>query len=345
MRPSGFRFFSKIAQRFDYGSNSTLYLRMKDNKINGKIEALWDDWTDIEIDYLEGETPENHNLVIQDNQKKIEIDMKDSKKYQDQVRNIKLMIPEYSSLDMEFKGSIEQRDTNISSKMKGTLRIISDDTDPESKVIFKKVKTELSVIELNTSDLYFKGYWETKLGHLIKKGPGAIEIKRLGVSFDFQKEYNDTICKVTTVFTNPLCKEQHPDTEHRLQVKCKSSHTEYGMFRGSMDLEMEKNSYFKINDGSIDALRVVADKSTLEIYINEMNGPIDITLANNSRAIIRVNPEVEHLYRDSGLFKMKLDDSCKVDVSFEQLGGHLFGNLMKKYGVENVEEYAKYKKR
>ena len=185
MRPSGFRFFSKIAQRFDYGSNSTLYLRMKDNKINGKIEALWDDWTDIEIDYLEGETPENHNLVIQDNQKKIEIDMKDSKKYQDQVRNIKLMIPEYSSLDMEFKGSIEQRDTNISSKMKGTLRIISDDTDPESKVIFKKVKTELSVIELNTSDLYFKGYWETKLGHLIKKGPGAIEIKRLGVSFDF----------------------------------------------------------------------------------------------------------------------------------------------------------------
>ena len=89
------------------------------------------------------------------------------------------------------------------------------------------------------------------------------------------------------------------------------------MFRGSMDLEMEKNSYFKINDGSIDALRVVADKSTLEIYINEMNGPIDITLANNSRAIIRVNPEVEHLYRDSGLFKMKLDDSCKVDVSFE----------------------------
>jgi hypothetical protein len=115
------------------------------------------------------------------------------------------MIPEYSSLDMEFRGSVEQRDTqHIDSKMKGTLRIISDDTNPESSVTFKRVKTEHGVIELDRSDLFFKSYWETKVGHLIKSGPGVIDMKRFGVSYDFQKEYHNTNCKIKTVFTNPL---------------------------------------------------------------------------------------------------------------------------------------------
>jgi hypothetical protein len=115
------------------------------------------------------------------------------------------------------------------------------------------------------------------------------------------------------------------------------------MFRGSVDINMTKNSYFTINDGNIDALKVQADQSTIEVYVNEMNGPIDINMVNGSRAIITINPEIEDKYRESGLFNLNLDNSCDVEVKFEQVGSHLFGDLMKKYGVENVEEYAKYR--
>jgi hypothetical protein len=253
------------------------------------------------------------------------------------------MIPEYSSLDMEFRGSIEQRDTqHIDSKMKGTLRIISDDNDPDSQVIMKRVKTEQGEIKLDRSDLYFKSYWETKVGTLVKSGPGIIEMKRFGVSYDFQKEYHGTNCNIKTVFTNPLNEESNPDTEHRLEIKCTDSTTEYKMFRGSVDLDM-KDSEFLINDGNIDALKVKADNSTLEAYFNEINGPVDIQLSNGSKAIIKVNPDIEYIYRESGLFNLTVDDSCSVDVTFEQVGSHLFGDLMKKYGVDNVEEYSKYK--
>jgi hypothetical protein len=106
---------------------------------------------------------------------------------------------------------------------------------------------------------------------------------------------------------------------------------------------MTKNSYFTINDGNIDALNVSADQSTIEIYLTEIHGPININLANESRAIIKVNPDIEDMFRDSGLFNLKVDDSCQVDITFEQVGSHLFGDLMKKYGVENVEEYSKYR--
>lgn len=227
--------------------------------------------------------------------------------------------------------------------MKGTLRLISDDTDPESKVIFKRVKTENGIVELDRSDLFFKSYWETKVGHLIKKGPGHIEMKRFGVSYDFFKEYHNTNCKINTVFTNPLNKEAHPDTEHRLTIECHNSSTEYKMFRGSADITMTNHSYFKIDDGNFDALKVLADQSTIEVYLNEILGPIDISIANGSRAIIKVNPDIEDIYRNSGLFNLVVDDSCQVDIRFEQVGSHLFGDLMKKYGVEDVKEYSKYR--
>lgn len=317
---------------------------MKEHKIDAKIEALWDDWTDIEVDLLEGETEDSNNLVIEDNIETINLGLKDYSEDTDVVRSMKLMIPEYSSLDMEFRGSIEQRDTqHIDSKMKGTIRVISDDTDPESKVTLKRVKTESGEIKVDSSDLIFTSYWETKEGTLTKTGPGIIEMKRFGVSYDFQKEYHDTTCKIKTVFTNPRQMDGQPDADHRLDVKCSNSRTEYGMFRGSIDIKMDKNSYFKIDDGNIDAMDVEADSSTLELYINEMHGHININLKNGSKAIIKVNPDIEFIYRGSGLFNMTVDDSCSVDVSFEQVGSHLFGDLMKKYGVENVEEYSKYK--
>lgn len=254
------------------------------------------------------------------------------------------MIPEYSSLDLEFLGSVEQRDTGIDSKMKGTLRVVSTDSSPDSSIVFKRVKTENGTIEINRSDLFFKSYWESKVGKLIKKGPGVVDIKRFGVSFNFYMEYCDTNFKIKTLFTNPLDKITQPETDHRLTIKCTNSRTEYGMFRGSAAINMTENSYFIINDGSIDGLEVQADKSTLELYLNEINGPINIRLQNQSRAIIKVNPEVESIFRDGKNFNIEADDTCKIEVRFEQVGGHLFGDLMRKYGAENVAEYSKYKK-
>ena len=252
-------FGESIQQRFDYGQNSTVFLRMGDRKINAKIEAIWDDWTDIDVSLLDSESLNSHNISVKDNQKFIELAVADQGKADSGTRDIKLMIPEYSSLDLEFLGSIEQRDTkNIDSKMKGSLRVVSTDPSPDSKIVFKRVKTENGIIEIDRSDLFFKSYWESKVGRLIKKGAGIIDIKRFGVSYNFRMEYHDTNFKIKTVFTNPLDKATQPETDHRLKIDCTNSRTEYGMFRGSAAINMAANSYFVINDGSIDALDVTA---------------------------------------------------------------------------------------
>lgn len=200
------------------------------------------------------------------------------------------------------------------------------------------------MIEIDRSDLFFKSYWESKIGRLVKKGPGIIDIKRFGVSFNFSMEYHGTNFKIKTVFTNPLDKISQPETDHRIKIECTNSRTEYGMFRGSATINMSNNSHFIINDGSIDALQIDADQSTIELYLSEINGLINIDLKNHSKAIIKVNPEVESKFRDEKFFMIKADDTCKIEVRFEQVGGHLFGDLMRKYGAENVEEYSKYKK-
>lgn len=69
--------FASIKQRFDYGSNSTLHLRMKEHKIEAEIEAIWDDWTDIDIELLGDETKKSHNLQILDKVEDIDINLRD----------------------------------------------------------------------------------------------------------------------------------------------------------------------------------------------------------------------------------------------------------------------------
>jgi hypothetical protein len=53
---------------------------MGENKIDGKIEALWDDWTDIEIGLLEGETESENNLQVVDRKEIIEVSLVDFEK-------------------------------------------------------------------------------------------------------------------------------------------------------------------------------------------------------------------------------------------------------------------------
>ena len=53
---------------------------MGDRQIDAKIEAIWDDWTDIEVGLLDSESTDSHNLSIKDNDKFIELGIADQGK-------------------------------------------------------------------------------------------------------------------------------------------------------------------------------------------------------------------------------------------------------------------------
>ena len=331
---------SKITE-FSYGQNSTLHLKMGSTYTNTVIQALWEDLTRVEIE-------EANPCEIKDAGKDIYITSNEQNS-EANARPLRLMIPEYSSLDLEILGNATQEDTQIDAKMKGSLRVKSLDENPGSKIEFRRVKTELSEIELAASDLVFGSYWETKDGYLKKTGPGKVEIKRLGVSFDLSVELDNCDFSAKTSFTNAV--ESIAEDYQRLQIKANGSNINFGIYRGSAGFQL-KDSSLKFSEGNFDGLRVNAENSKVEIYFNEISGKCFFDL-KNCDVKFKVNPAIKDRFEAYGIWvvfdgkedagygleAMKEFGGNQVSVEYQESNENLFGYLMSKYNIDK-DKYA-----
>lgn len=322
------RFFSssKLNLKFDYGQDSTLRILTPGKKIQADIEALWEDHTEVELFLKKNESEKKNNFLISDEGKNIFIKL--NKDDDSRNRKMKLKIPEYSSLDLECRGEVIQHDTNIDAKMKGSLRIVSDDPDPEGKFEFKRVKTEKSEIRLKNSNLYFRSYWETRNGILEKFGQGEIGMKRFGVSNFFEGNFKDCSFDVKTTFANPVDEKM----EHRISLKGLNSKINFGIFRGSIQAEIE-NSQFKINEGNFDGLDLKFKDSVVDIYFNEITKFCGLDF-ENCEVKLRVSPLIKDRFEDPEWVSVK-EKGSNVEVTYEEYQSNLFGYLMRKYNVNH----------
>lgn len=315
---------NKLDYIFDYGQNSTLRIRMPKAQIQADVETLWVDQTEVELFLNPEETESDNTLFVNDQGKNIFVKETDEGK---RTRKMNLRIPEYSSLDFECRGKVIQKDTNIDAKMKGNLRIISDDMNPESLFEFRRVKTEEGEIRLKNSNLTFKSYWETKNGILVKDGKGRIEMKRLGVSYDLETVLKDCYFDVKTTFTNPI----EEIGQHRIAMKGDNSVVHFGIFRGSINAELN-NSTFEINEGNFDGVKIKGKDCHIEIYFNEINAPCEFEF-ENCEVNFRVSPLIKEKFLNKDYVQINQQHS-NVKIGYEEYKSNLFNYLMRKYNVD-----------
>lgn len=317
---------NQLKLKFDYGQDSILRIQAPKRKIKADVETLWVDHTEVELALKDNKI---NDYDIKEEGKEIFLRLKEPNFMENDVRKMKLKVPEYSSLDFECRGEVIQHDTNIDAKLKGTLRIVSDDTDPESIFQFRRVKTEVGEIRVKNSDIIFTSYWETRTGILQKLNKGKIEMKRFGVSEFFEADLKDCFMDIKTTFANPV-EENKDKVKHRILLKGENTNISFGIFRGSINAKLE-NSVFKINEGNFDGLKINGKESHIELYFNEINAPCEMEF-EGCEVVLKVSPLIKEKFEDENWVKVK-ENGSRVQVVYEEFQSNLFGYLMSKYNV------------
>ena len=120
-------------QTFEYGQNQMLTLRNLSADVDVTLETLWEDKCEVEVD-IDASEKIADVAEIEDKGKHVYIGYK----YGDrQKRGLKLKIPEYSNLDIEMEGNLQQVSTpTIDARMKGDLILKHTGRDSSSSLQF-----------------------------------------------------------------------------------------------------------------------------------------------------------------------------------------------------------------
>jgi len=316
-------------RQFDYGQNSTMHVSGFKGDVNMELETLWEDKSLLCIKDLD-------LCEVVDQGKDIYIKPSSKTVY---PFDIYLKIPEYSNLHAELNsGSVKQNSTpTIDARIKGDFKLIHKGQSPKDEILLQRVKTENCHVEVGAANLTFRKYLQTKRGKIVKKGPGKVEFKMLGVAESLDIDLTDCELVSKSIYTN------EPTTEEALPVRinCINGKISTGIFNGSASISL-KSSSLQIEEVQARYLQLTADSSSVEIYLRDLTRKLDLTLSNGSKATIRgpkpllsrlrslttassqSDPSPQH-------FSIKLSADSTIHYKERDEGENLFGYLLKKY--------------
>ena len=252
------------SRRFEYGQNSVIHLTSKNRPLDVKIETLWDDWTEVEVD--------EHQVLVSDEGQEVFLNASESTDHHSLPVHLK--VPEHSGLKISSAGgSIEHINTpTIDGKLKGDFHIKHTGKSATDHIKLRSLQSEDCQISLQNANLIFKSGFQVKQGFLKKTEPGEINYSMLGVAEHYSIDIRNCNLNCKSVYTNPPdavwgSQSQHP----QLSLTLSKSKAHIGVVKGSISAKLSDSSKWEISFEQFDHLSLDMGPGTqCSLYIASM---------------------------------------------------------------------------
>lgn len=154
-------------------------------------------------------------------------------------------IPEYSGLDLTFRGSLLQKTTEIDAKIKGDVKIVNDGESEADFIELLRVKSENLVIDVHAAHIFVKRYMEAKNLTITKKSKGDVKIKRLGISHKLDSSFVGTNIDIDSMWV-------HREPGNAAKISLENCKLRIGEFNGPLEI-FAKDSTLDIDQCDIDS--------------------------------------------------------------------------------------------
>lgn len=304
---------TSLEKTFTYGQDSVLKLRKfpKNTNVFLHLTTLWEDLSTVKVCLKDQDNkilnidPQYFDVKSDDNK---EIFIKypsalDNNQfpYDEKKQDIECGIPEYSSIDLEFDGSLLHRTTDIDAKLKGDVRIINTSDISQDFVEIPRLKSENCEIVLHAASLFIKRYLEAQ--HLVqqKNKGGIVNVKRLGISKKLNASFDETRVDIPTQYVNP-CDIHSNFVRSDCKFYLRNSTLNIEVFTGPMLIE-SLNTTIRINEGQFENLDLsMKGTSQADIGVRSIDAQFGqhlgiIRLHDQSKLSLRINEDLKDIIK------------------------------------------------